>query len=82
LGTRKVSPKAWSQSDVARDLDVLLLILPDGHLVDVVQQDVGGHQRRVCEHAAVGRLTAVERRLVGMAALELARRQAAHQHPT
>ena len=35
--------------DVAGDLDVLALVVADRHLVGVVQQDVGGLQRRVGE---------------------------------
>ena len=37
--------------DVAGDLDVLALVVADGHLVGVVEQDVGGLQRRVGEQA-------------------------------
>ena len=37
--------------DVAGDLDVLALVVADRHLVGVVEQDVGGHQRRVGEQA-------------------------------
>src|SRR5262249_49205751 len=33
--------------DVARELQVLLLVLPDGHMRGAINQDVGGHQRRI-----------------------------------
>jgi hypothetical protein len=36
---------------VAGDLDVLALVVTDGDLVGVVEQDVGRHQRRVGEQA-------------------------------
>ena len=50
-GTTNVSPKRWLKriGDVAGDLDVLALVVADGHLVGVVEQDVGGLQRRVGE---------------------------------
>ena len=38
--------------DVTGDLDVLALVVADGHLVGVVQQDVGGLQCRVGEQPA------------------------------
>ena len=38
-----------ARREVTGDLDVLALVLADGHLVGVVQEDVGGHQRRVAE---------------------------------
>ena len=41
--------------DVARDLDVLLLVLAHGHDVRVVDQDVRRHQHRVGEQAVVER---------------------------
>ncbi len=48
---------------VAGDLDVLALIVTDGHLLGVVQQDVGSLERRIREQArrdeqvlALGRL--------------------------
>ena len=37
--------------DVARQLDVLALVVADGDLVGVVEEDVGGHQHRVVEEA-------------------------------
>ena len=44
--------------DVACELDVLALIVADGNLVGVVEQDVGGHQHRVVEQADRYRLLA------------------------
>ncbi len=38
-----------AHGEVTGQLHVLALVVADGHLVGVVQQDVGGHQRRVGE---------------------------------
>ena len=53
-GTTNVSPKRWLKriGDVAGDLDVLALVVADRHLLVVVEQDVGGLQRRVGEQPA------------------------------
>jgi hypothetical protein len=40
--------------DVAGDLQVLLLVLPDRDDVGVVEQDVGGLEDRVGEQAVLG----------------------------
>ena len=45
--------------DVAGELDVLALVVADGHLVGVVEEDVGGHQHRVVEQADAHRLLAL-----------------------
>ena len=45
--------------DVAGELDVLALVVADGHLVGVVEEDVGGHQHRVVEQADGHRLLAL-----------------------
>ena len=37
--------------DVARELDVLALVVADRHFVGVVEEDVGGHEHRVVEQA-------------------------------
>ena len=39
---------------VLRHLDVLHLVVPDGHVRRVVGQDVGRHQHRVGEQADAG----------------------------
>ena len=56
---------------VARQLEVLELVLAHGHDVRVVEHDVRGHEHGVVEDARVRRLALVERRLVGVAPLEL-----------
>ena len=38
-----------AQREVARELEVLALVVTDGHPVGVVQQDVGGHEGRIGE---------------------------------
>ena len=43
---------------VPAQLEVLALVLPDRHLVGLVEQDVGGHQHRVGEQPDVGALRA------------------------
>jgi hypothetical protein len=35
--------------DVAGQLEVLGLVLADGHDLGLVEQDVGGHERRIAE---------------------------------
>jgi hypothetical protein len=40
--------------DVARHLEVLLLVLADGHDVRVEEDDVGGHEHRVGKEAEIG----------------------------
>ena len=67
--------------DVARELEVLFLVLPDRHHVGVVEQDVGGHQHRVVEGSGIWRLSSGERVFVGMSAFELTCREEAAQHP-
>ena len=69
--------------DVAGDLDVLALIVADRHLVGVVQQDVGGLQRRVGEQPGRDEVAFALGRLVlelGHPA-ELAERHGALHHP-
>ena len=41
-----------ADGEVAGELDVLALVVADRHLVGVVEEDVGGHERRVGEQAA------------------------------
>ena len=48
---RLAEPVVEPDRDVAGDLDVLTLIVADRHLVGVVQQDVGGLERRVGEQS-------------------------------
>ena len=49
---------------VPGQLEVLALVVADRHPVGVVEEDVGGHQRRVGEQADPGRLLAAFGRLV------------------
>ena len=42
--------------DVARQLDVLALILTHGNAVRLIEQDVGGHEHRVGQQANAGAL--------------------------
>ena len=58
---RTSSPKLVVEADrdVARELDVLALVVADGHLVGVVEEDVGGHQHRVVEQPDAHRLLAL-----------------------
>ena len=53
FGTTNVSPNWWlNRSATSRvELDVLALVVADGNLVGVVEEDVGGHQHRVVEEA-------------------------------
>ena len=53
-----------ADGDVAGDLDVLALVVADGHLVGVVEQDVGGLQRRVGEQPGGDELALALGRLV------------------
>ena len=52
-GTTNVSRESRVEAhrDVARQLEVLALVVADRHLVGPVQQDVGRHQHRVVEQA-------------------------------
>ena len=61
FGTTNVSPKLVVEPDrdVAGELDVLALVVADGDLLGVVQQDVGGHQHRVVEQADADELLAL-----------------------
>ena len=58
FGIVNTSPEAAVEADrdVARELDVLALVLADRNLVGVVQEDVGGHEHRVVEEADRQRL--------------------------
>ena len=67
--------------DVAGHLDVLLLVLADGHEVRVVDQDVGGLEHRVGEEAVVTRLSRRHLVLVRVAALEEPHRRHRREHP-
>ena len=53
FGTTNVSPNVVVEPDrdVARELDVLALVVADRDLVGVVEEDVGGHEHRVVEQA-------------------------------
>src|ERR1700736_5734662 len=51
-------------TDVARVLDVLTLVLPDGHVLRVVEHDVGGHQRRVGQDAGADPFASLPRRSI------------------
>ena len=53
--------------DVARHLEVLLLVLADGHEIGVVEQDVGRHQHRIGEQPVIGRDALRDLVLVGVA---------------
>ena len=59
-GTVKVVAVAGVEphGQVPGQLQVLALVLPDRHLVGLVEQDVGGHQHRVGEQPDVGGLGA------------------------
>jgi len=54
FGSTKVSPKRELKPlrDVTRELNVLALVVPDRHLIGVVEQDVSDHQHRVAEDPA------------------------------
>jgi hypothetical protein len=60
--------------EIARDLDVLLLILSDRHEIAIVNQDIGGHQHGVGKKAGRGGHAASELVLIGVGALEEAHR--------
>ena len=53
-----------ADGDITRDLDVLALVVADGHFVGVVQHDVGGLQRRVREQSGRDELVLALGRLV------------------
>ena len=67
--------------DVARELDVLALVVADRDLVGVVEEDVGGHQHRVVEQADAHGLLAVGLLLELRHAPQLAERGDAVEHP-
>jgi hypothetical protein len=67
--------------DVARHLDVLLLVLADGNQVGVVNHDVGRLEHWVAEQAGVGRKALRDLVLVGVAALEQAHRRERREDP-
>ncbi len=67
--------------DVARHLEVLLLIASDGDLVRVVDEDVGGHEHRVREEACIGREPFRDLVLVGRRALEEPHRRDGEENP-
>ena len=60
VGTTKVFAVAGVEADreVPGELEVLALVVADGHRVGVVQEDVGRHQHRVGEQARPDRLLA------------------------
>ena len=70
-----------AQRDVARQLDVLLLVLTHRHLVGVVEEDVGGLQHRIGEEAGRDALLLLRLDLVLRHALEPADRRDALQDP-
>ena len=43
--------------NIARDLDVLTLVLADGYFVGVIEQDVGCLQSWICEEAGRDEIT-------------------------
>ena len=45
--------------DVARELDVLTLVVADGHEIRLVQEDVAGHQGRIRKERGGHELTAL-----------------------
>ena len=51
-------PVVEPDRDVARQLEVLALVVAHGHAVGVVGEDVGRHQHRVVEQADAHRLLA------------------------
>src|SRR6184192_3683944 len=61
--------------EIARDLDVLLLIFAHRHGVTVVNQNVGGHENRITEQSDCRRQTAGEFVFVRMRALQKPRRR-------
>ncbi len=67
--------------DVARHLDVLLLIAAYGYQVGAVEQDVRGHQDRIREESVIGGLPLRELVLVGVAALEQPHRRHRREIP-
>ena len=70
-----------ARGDVPRELDVLLLVGADGHLVCLVEEDVGRHQRRVGQQA---RADGVRRLGLGLElghAVEPAEGAGAGEHP-
>jgi hypothetical protein len=67
--------------DVPRDLQVLELILPHGHDVAAVEQDVGGHEHRVREQTHVGRNAVGGLVLERVRALEQAHRRDGREVP-
>ena len=48
---RGAVPVVESGRDVTRELEVLTLVVADGHEVGVVGEDVGRHEHRVVEQA-------------------------------
>ena len=67
--------------DVARHLEVLLLVLADRHDVRVELQDVGRHQHRVGEEPVIGLHALRDLVLVGVRALEQAHRRHRREQP-
>lgn len=60
-----------ARGPVARELDVLDLVLAHGHHVRAIEQDVRGHQHRIGEESEVGGEPARHLVLVGVGALEV-----------
>ena len=56
---RVAEPVVEPDRDVAGELHVLDLVLADGHLVGVVEEDVGGHEDRVVEEPGAHRFLAL-----------------------
>ena len=67
--------------DVARQLDVLALVVADGDLVGVVEEDVGGHQHRIVEEADAHELLALGLLLELRHPPQLAERRGAVEDP-
>src|ERR687886_809098 len=59
LRSGPVSDMIRALGDVARQLDVLLLVIADRYEVGVVEEDVGSHQRLVGEEPGAGALAAL-----------------------
>ena len=61
FGTTSVSPKRWlKRIAMSRASSTCWrLVVADGHLVGVVEEDVGGHEHRVVEQPDAHRLLAL-----------------------
>ena len=64
LDERLAEAEVEAVGEIARQLDVLALIVADRHGVSLVQQDVRGHQHRIVEEAGADGLPLVSRFLI------------------